>query len=125
MPLRAGLCQAVELTVTGDDTARAMRSGDVPVLATARLLSLIDEAACGVVNPQLDAGQTTVGMRVQIDHLAPVNIGSTIRCDTTLEKIEGRRLTFTATVSDSSGLVAAGRVTRVIVDVDRFMEKAR
>jgi predicted thioesterase len=119
------MCEVVQLKVTPDDTAQAMKSGDVPVLATARLLSLIDEAACGVVNPLLNAGQTTVGMRVQIDHLAPVNVGSTVRCDCTLERVEGRRLTFTATVTDGSGLVAAGKVTRVIVDVDRFMEKAR
>jgi predicted thioesterase len=125
VPLHAGLGEAVELKVTSDDTAQAMRSGDVAVLATARLLSLIDEAACGAVNALLGAGQTTVGMRVQIDHLAPVSVGSTVRCDVTLEKVEGRRLTFTATVTDGSGLVAAGRVTRVIVEVDRFMEKAR
>jgi predicted thioesterase len=48
-----------------------------------------------------------------------------VRAESTLEKIEGRRLTFTVSVSDSGGLVAAGKVTRVVVDVDKFMDKAR
>ncbi len=125
MPLRAGLCRTVELEVAPADTAEAMRSGEVPVLATPRLVALVEEAACAAVDTQLSNGQTTVGMRVQLDHLAPISVGSTVRAEATLEKIEGRRLTFTVSVSDPSGLVAAGKVTRVVVDLDRFMEKAR
>ena len=125
MPLRAGLCRTVELQVSTGDTAQAMRSGEVAVLATPRLVALVEEAACAAVDAQLADGQTTVGMRVQLDHLAPIAVGSTVRAEATLEKIEGRRLTFTVSVSDASGLVAAGKVTRVVVDLDRFMEKAR
>jgi predicted thioesterase len=125
VPPRVGLCQAIELTVRDDDTAEAMRSGAVPVLATPRLLALAEEAACAAVSTQLEPGQTTVGMRVQLDHLSPIRVGSTVRAEATLEKVEGRRLTFTVSVSDPSGLVAAGKVTRVVVDLDRFMEKAR
>ena len=50
--------------------------------------------------------------------------GRQVQAEATLEKVEGRRLTFTVSVTDERGLVAAGKVTRVIVDVDRFLEKA-
>ncbi len=70
-------------------------------------------------------GQTSVGNRVELSHLAPVAIGSLVRATATLERTEGRRLVFNVSVSDSCGLVAAGRVTRVIVDKDHFLNKAR
>lgn len=125
MPLRAGLCAAVDLVVAATDSAVAMRSGEVPVLATPRVIALCEEASIHALRGQLGPGETTVGMRVQVDHLAPTKIGSSVRAEATLERVEGRRLTFTVSVTDAAGLVAAGRVTRVIVEVDRFLEKAR
>ena len=123
--MRPGLAAALELLVTDQDTAVAARSGDVPVLATPRILALCEEACCSAVAGGLGEGETTVGMRSQLDHVAPVRVGSTVRAEVTLEKVEGRRLTFTVSVSDDSGLVAAGRVTRVVVRRDEFLEKAR
>jgi len=62
-------------------------------------------------------------MRVQLDHLQPTAVGGTVEAEAMLERIEGRRLTFMVSASDAKGLVAAGRVTRVLVDVARFLEK--
>jgi fluoroacetyl-CoA thioesterase len=107
------------------DTAIALKSGEVDVLGTPRLIALAEEASVIAVGDHLPAGQTTVGMRVQIDHLAPTNVGSSVAAEATLEKVEGRRLTFTISVSDQCGLIAAGKVTRVVVDTERFLEKAR
>jgi predicted thioesterase len=73
----------------------------------------------------LPEGSTTVGMRVQLDHLQPTAVGSRVTAEAVLEKIEGRRLTFTVSASDTKGLVAAGKVTRVMVEVDRFMDKTQ
>jgi predicted thioesterase len=115
----------MRLQVTADDTAIAMRSGDVPVLATPRLLALVEEAAVAALAPRLQPGQTSVGMRVQLDHLQPTAIGSAVVAEAVLEKVEGRRLTFTVSVSDACGLVAAGKVTRVVVDREGFLEKVR
>lgn len=120
-----GCTGSVELTVTESDTAIALRSGDVPVLATPRLLALAEEASCAAVADHLDARQTTVGFRVQLDHVAAVGVGSSVKAEATLEKIEGRRLTFTVSVSDDAGLVAAGRITRVVVDRAQFLDKLR
>jgi fluoroacetyl-CoA thioesterase len=125
VPLSPGLHGSAKLLVTEADTALALRSGEVEVLGTPRVIALAEEAAMAAVADRLPAGQTTVGMRVQIDHLAPTSIGSSVAAEATLEKVEGRRLTFTISVSDHCGLVAAGKVTRVIVETERFLEKAR
>jgi predicted thioesterase len=123
--LHTGLSARVELSVTDADTAQALRTGDVPVLATPRLVALCEEASCLAVAPELDAGTTSVGKRVQFDHLVPVRVGGTVRAEATLDRIEGRRLTFTVSVSDGSGLVAAGKVARVVVDRTTFLANAR
>ena len=123
--MQPGRAAALELLVTDQDTAIAAGSGDVPVLATPRILALCEEACCVAVAGDLSVDETTVGHRAQLDHVAPVRVGSTVRAEVTLEKVEGRRLTFTVSVSDDSGLVAAGRVTRVVVRRDEFLEKAR
>jgi predicted thioesterase len=111
--------------VTDADTAVAFRSGDVPVLGTPRLIALCEEAALAAVADDVPPGHTTVGMRVQIDHLAATAVGSEVAAEATLERVEGRRLTFTVSVSDHCGLVAAGKITRVLVETDRFLDKAR
>ena len=125
MPLAPGLHGSAKLVVTDGDTAVAMRTGEVPVLATPRLIALCEEAAIAAVADGVPPGHTTVGMRVQVDHLAPTSIGSSVAAEATLERVEGRRLTFTVTVNDACGLVAAGKVTRVVVETDRFLDKAR
>jgi predicted thioesterase len=125
VPLVPGLHGSAKLVVATADTAVAMRTGDVPVLATPRVIALCEEAAIAAVADDVPAGQTTVGMRVQVDHLAPTSIGSSVAAEATLERVEGRRLTFTVTVNDACGLVAAGKVTRVVVETDRFLDKAR
>jgi fluoroacetyl-CoA thioesterase len=125
MPPRPGLAATVSLVVTDDDTASALRTGDVAVLATPRVIALAEEASVQAVTRALDPGITTVGYRVQLDHLAPTVPGSTIEAQATLETVEGRRLTFRVSITDSHGLVAAGRITRVSVERERFMDKAR
>lgn len=116
---------AISLVVGEADTAIAMRSGSVPVLATPRVVALVEEAACQALAGHLPDGITSVGMRVQIDHLQPTSIGIEVEAEAMLEKIDGRRLVFTVSVSDPRGLIAVGKVTRVLVEVDRFLDKSR
>ena len=123
MNVEVGLRGEASLVVGVADTARAMRSGTVDVLATPRVIALLEEATVAAINGRLPAGHTTVGMRVQIDHLQPTAVGTEVVAEATLEKIDGRRLTFTVSASDTRGLVAAGKVTRVLVEVDRFNSK--
>jgi len=119
-----GLSASVEVEVGDADTALAHGSGDVSVLATPRVLALCEQAAMTAVGASITTAETTVGMQVQIDHLAPTRVGGVVTAHATLEKVEGRRLTFTVSVRDRCGLVAAGRVTRVVVERERFLAKA-
>ncbi len=125
MPVIVGACGQAELVVTGADTAGSLATGDVPVLSTARLVQLCEEASVAALRDRVDAGKTTVALRIELTHLAPISVGSTVIASATLERTEGRRLVFNATVSDACGLVAAGRLTRVLVDRATFLEKAR
>ncbi len=124
MPAEIGLTAEVELVVAAADTAVAHRSGDVAVLATPRIIALCEEATMVALQGRLKPGQTTVGHAVQLDHVAPSGVGARVRAEVTLAKVEGRRLVFTVSVNDTRGLVAAGRLTRVVVDADRFLERA-
>lgn len=123
VPLQPGLAATVVLDVRDDDTAVALHSGDVPVLATPRVVALCEEASVKAVAGQIPEGHTTVGMRVQLDHLAPTGVGRPVTAESRLDKVEGRRLTFSVSASDERGLIAAGKVTRVVVDLDKFMDK--
>jgi predicted thioesterase len=125
VPLDPGLCAELQLKVADADTARTLCSGDVDVLGTPRILALMEEATVKAVAGHLEPGETTVGTRVELSHVAPIAVGSTVKAEVTLEKIEGRRLIFTASVSDESGLVAAGKLHRAVVQVEPFLEKAR
>ncbi len=124
----AGLSAQLELTVAETDTALHFRSGDVPVLATPRLIALCEEASCRATDGHLTPAQSSVATRVQFDHLAPVAVGSVVLAEATLVKVEGRRLTFTVSAArlegDGGGLVGAGRVTRVVLDRATFLGKA-
>ena len=121
MTLETGLRHTVTLHVTDDDTAIHFNSGHVNVLATPRLVALCEEAACNAVDSELPPGKTSVGLRIQMDHVAPVSVGSDISAEAVLEKIEGRRLTFSVKAYGEPGTVCAGFITRVIVDAESFM----
>lgn len=123
-----GLCGSVALTVSDADTAVSLRSGDVPVLGTPRLVALCEEASCRALEGRLGPDSTSVASRVQFDHLVPVPVGSSVTAEATLEKVEGRRLVFTISVAldarDRGALIAAGRLTRVVVQRLAFLVKA-
>jgi predicted thioesterase len=125
MPLAPGLSASVSLSVEEHDTAAALGSGDVAVLGTPRVIALAEQASVEAVVDRLAPGTTTVGYEVQLAHLAPTPIGGKVTAEAILETVEGRRLTFRVSVNDERGLIAAGRVTRVVVVRDRFLERAR
>jgi predicted thioesterase len=120
-----GQTASLELEVTENDTAIALRSGSLPVLATPRVVALVEEVSVAAVGDALEEGTTTVGMKVQLDHLAPTALGRTVVAESTVAEIKGRRISFQVSVTDDRGLVAVGRVTRVVGDVDRVRDKAR
>ncbi len=124
MDLSAGLSAAVELIVTDADTATAVGSGDVPVLATPRVVALVEAATVAAVAPHLDRASTTVGTRVELDHHAPTLIGATVVAEARLSTVDGRKLSFEVVLREGTAVTAQGRVDRVVVDRERFLAKA-
>ncbi|MEU7778689.1 thioesterase family protein [Micromonospora parva] len=122
--LAPGLTAQVELTVTDADTAQAVGSGDVPVLGTPRVLALAEAATVAATATGMPSGSTTVGTRIELEHLAPTVVGRTVRAQALLAAVDGRRLSFEVTVSDGDQTVARGRVERILVDRARFVERA-
>jgi predicted thioesterase len=125
MAIAQGLAGSARMEVSHEDTARAQRTGSVETLATPRLLALCEEATVAALAAAITEGQTSVGVGFQIEHISPSAVGTTVTAEAQLDRIEGRRLQFTVTARDDRGLVAAGKVTRVMVEVERFMEKCR
>jgi fluoroacetyl-CoA thioesterase len=123
--LNIGCCGQVELVVSAADTAVSLGTGDVPVLSTPRIVELCEQATVRALAGEVGEGQTSVGFRVELTHVAPIGIGSRVVAVATLDRTEGKRLVFNVTVTDQCGLVAAGRVTRVLVDTAAFLDKAR
>jgi fluoroacetyl-CoA thioesterase len=116
-----GLRAGFDHTVTEADTAAALGSGLVPALSTPTVLALVERATVRALDGALEAGATTVGARVELDHLLPTPVGATVQVAATLELVEGRRLRFAVEVREGDRVAASGHVTRVIVDRARFL----
>jgi fluoroacetyl-CoA thioesterase len=107
--------------VTAADTAAALGSGDLQVLATPRLLAWCEGATCAALSPALRAGETSVGTRVRLDHLLATPVGGRVSVTATVVHTDGRLRRFEVTALDGEQrLVGSGEVTRVVVDRDRF-----
>ena len=110
-------------TVTDADTAIALRSGEVPVLGTPRLVALMEEASVEALDGSLADGETSVGMRIHIDHVAPTAPGVGVTAEAVLEGVEGRRLLFGATATVGDAVVATASIIRVVVETHRFLDR--
>ena len=108
-----------------DDTAAAVGSGDVDVLATPRLLALMEAATLEAATEELGPGQTSVGTRVQIEHMRPSPVGTEVTVHARLADVDGREMRFEVAAEHADGtLVASGQVTRAVVDAAKFMSRA-
>ncbi|OIQ75201.1 fluoroacetyl-CoA thioesterase [mine drainage metagenome] len=112
------------LTVRAADTAVALGSGDVPVLGTPRVVALAEAACVAALLDRLNPEQTSVGTRVELEHLGASEIGANIRASASVTGSSGLKLIFEVEVHDGSRLIAQGFVTRAVVDRVSFMAKA-
>lgn len=123
--IQPGLEETLQETVTHEMAASELGSGDVTVLATPAVLTLVERVAVAAVAGSLEPGSTTVGARVELDHLAPTPVGAMVSVTARLDAVEGRRLTFSFEVSDPGGPVARGTHLRILVGREAFEESAR
>ncbi len=140
--LEVGLRATITADVTDADTAQALGSGDVPVLGTPRLLALAEAACVAAVAPNLDQGQTTVGIAVSLEHKRASPVGAPIEVEAELTRIDGKKLWFNFIAygpgeDDESGpakgddpqepnaVIGAGTVERLLVNTERFLARLR
>jgi len=124
MSVEPGLRGSADMVVRDADTATAAGSGDVPVLSTPRLVALLEAAALDALRGELEAGSTTVGTGIEIDHVAPTPVGWEVHAEARLAGINGRHLRFEVRAWDVRGDVASGVHHRAVVDRARFLERA-
>lgn len=120
----SGQSATLSFTVEDHDTAGALGSGDVAVLGTPRLLAWCEAATVTAIAPHLETGSTTVGFKIDIDHLAPTPVGASVTATATVEEVDGRRIRFSVEADDPAGTIASGTITRVMVDRDTFARRA-
>jgi fluoroacetyl-CoA thioesterase len=123
--IEPGRVESAQETVTEEVTAEAMGSGDVPVLGTPAIVATVERLAVASLADALSPGTTTVGARVELDHLAPTPVGALVSVTVRLVAVDGRRLTFEFEATDPSGAVARGTHLRVAVEREAFLESAR
>jgi len=110
-----------ELVVSDADTAIAVGSGSLPVLGTPVLLAWCEAATCAALD--LPEGQTSVGTRVSLEHLAASPVGAAVSVTAAVAYVDGRLVRFTVEARMGDKLVGTGEITRVVVDAERFMSR--
>ncbi len=123
--MEKGQFTTLEFTVTDEDTAATVGSGDLAVLGTPRLLAWCEAATCATVADSLSSGQISVGTRVSLEHLAASPVGERLALTATLAYVDGRLVRFevVACHAGDGRVVAHGEVTRVVVDRERFLAR--
>ena len=125
--LSTGARVTLRITVTDADTAVAAGSGDVPVLATPRLLALAEAASVAAIASRMTPGLTSVGTAVRLEHRQASPVGAELDIEAELTEIHGSRLVFmfiARPADDSDRVIGAGTVERVVVDRERFLSRS-
>ncbi|MEV4018725.1 thioesterase family protein [Nonomuraea angiospora] len=125
MTLAPGLRAQLLIMVEMSDTAKKVGSGDVPVLATPRLLALAEAATVQALEKHLAPGETSVGTRVELEHLAASPLGTHVQIGVELTEVDGRRLVFAFEAHDKHAVVGRGTIERVVVDRATFLARSR
>ncbi|MDD4848093.1 MAG: thioesterase family protein [Bacteroidales bacterium] len=123
--LTIGLKHTTTTIVKNLNTALAMGSGDLNVLATPAMIALMENAAMNAVAKDLSQGFTSVGISMNVSHLKASPLNETITATATLIAIDQKKLTFSVSASDSNGVIGEGTHVRYIVDRNQFMEKTK
>ena len=119
-----GLTGAAEDSVTEENTALAVGSGSLKVLATPAMIGLVERAAAALVEKNLPPESTSVGIEMNIKHTAPSPIGMNIRAVVKIVSVDGRKIIFDVAAFDSRGEIGRGSHERFIVDKKKFQVKA-
>jgi fluoroacetyl-CoA thioesterase len=122
---RLGMSGEVSCVVSGRDTAASLGSGLVEAFSTPSLVALMESASVAAIQPHLRGGQTSVGIEVDIKHLAPTPVGMQVRAQAKLLEIDGSRLRFRVEAWDDVEQIGEGYHVRAILDAARFDKRLK
>ena len=122
--LKPGLIGQAKNTVTPEDTAEHWGSGLVPVFGTPSLVALMENAAVEALDGHLASGETSVGGRMDLRHLAPTPVGMRVRARAELLRVDSRRLEFRIEAWDEIERIGEATHTRFIIDKAAFVTQA-
>lgn len=124
MEIIVGMKGEVSALVEREDTAREVGSGDLLVYATPCMVAMMEGAACEAIADVLGENQTTVGTGLNIEHISATPVGLEVRAEAKVTAVAGKVITFAVTAFDEVGEIGKGTHTRVIVNSQKFLEKA-
>lgn len=110
--------------VTNDNTADAVLSGTLKVFSTPMMIAAMEAASVDAIKDFLDDESSSVGTKINIEHMSASPVGMNITAESTLREIDGRRLVFDVKAYDDKGIIGTGVHERVIVNSAKFMDKA-
>lgn len=111
------------VTVTKENLAVTVGSGDLEVFATPMMIALMEGAAASCLEPFLDEGETSVGIKVDCAHIKASKIGVKVTAVATITVVEGKKVSFSVTARDEQGEIGSGSHDRVVVNVERFLAR--
>lgn len=124
MKISIGMTGQASTLVEREDTALEVGSGSLLVYATPCMAALMEGAACDAIKDALPDMQTTVGAELSIQHLSATPVGLEVRAEAEVTAIEGKVVTFSLHVFDEAGEIGSGSHKRVIVNTQKFLDKA-
>ena len=124
MEISVGMKGEVFTCVEREDTAKEVGSGDLLVYATPCMAALMEGAACEAIAEALNETQTTVGIALNIEHISATPVGMDVRAEAEVTAVEGKVITFAVRAFDEVGEIGNGTHKRVIVNTQKFLEKA-
>ena len=124
MEITVGMKGEVGTLVEREDTAKEVGSGSLLVYATPCMVALMEGAACEAIQEALSDTQTTVGTELNIQHISATPVGLEVRAEAEVIAVEGKVITFQVTAFDEAGEIGNGTHKRVIVNAQKFLEKA-
>lgn len=120
-----GRIGTASVVVSPAGTAITAGSGDLPVLATPRLVALLEEAACAALTGVLPPESTSVGTRIDVRHRVPSPVGAHVTATARVTDVSGTRITFDVSATHEGGGAAieigSGTHTRVVVEREAFL----
>ena len=118
--VKPGLKGSVELTVSEEHTAPSVGSGAIHVLGTPVMINLMEAAALAAAEHLLPTGYQSLGIHLDVSHLAATPVGMKVRATAEVTAVEGNRVHFRVEAHDEGELIGEGTHERIVVNVERF-----